>query len=129
MSAGDFDDWPEEIRAELESGNISPRVGSDLVSETDLVRVWYLSLAPGERIGFHRHVLDYFWTATSEGRSRSHYSDGQVVETGYNAGDTRHFTFGFGEDMVHDLQNIGCETLSFVTVEFKQSSNAPLSLD
>ncbi len=129
MSAGDFDDWPEEIRAELESGHISPRVGSDLVSETDSVRVWHLSLAPGERIGFHRHVLDYFWTATSEGRSRSHYSDGQVVDTSYNVGDTRHFTFGSGEDIIHDLQNIGCGTLSFVTVELKQGSNAPLRLD
>lgn len=117
--------WPEAIRSELEAGQISARVGSDLVSETDRVRVWHLSLAPGERIGFHRHVLDYFWTATTAGQSRSHYADGEIVETSYQAGDTRHFRFGKGEEMVHDLQNTGTGTLSFVTVEFKDSANPP----
>ena len=124
-----YEHWPRPIRAELEEGRISPRVGSDLVSETDQVRVWHLSLEPGERIGFHRHVLDYFWTATTDGRSRSHYADGQIVDSTYRAGDTRHFSFGDGEEMVHDLQNVGEETLSFVTVEFKESANPPLVID
>ena len=121
--------WPDHIRAELEEGRISPRVGSDLVSETDRVRVWHLSLEPGERIGFHRHVLDYFWTATTDGQSRSHYADGQIVDNTYRAGDTRHFSFGQGEEMVHDLQNAGDGTLSFVTVEFKASANPPQTID
>ena len=124
-----YENWPLPIRAELEEGRISPRVGSDLVSETDLVRVWHLSLEPGERIGFHRHVLDYFWTATTDGQSRSHYADGQIVDSTYRAGDTRHFSFGQGEEMVHDLQNVGNVTLSFVTVEFKKSANLPQAIN
>ena len=54
-------EWPPEIAAEFEreKKNPNPCVGSDLVSESDRVRVWMIRLAPGERIGFHRHVLDY----------------------------------------------------------------------
>jgi hypothetical protein len=113
----------------LKTSQISPRVGTELVSETDRVRVWHLSLAPGERIGFHRHVLDYFWTATSEGRSRSHYADGNMLEKDYCVGDTSHFAFARGDEMIHDLTNIGTTTLSFVTVEFKRSANDPLPIN
>ena len=117
-------EWPVDVRAELAAGKISPCVGSELVSETDRVRVWMLSLAPGGRIGFHRHVLDYFWTATCDGRAYSHYADGRMVEKEYAAGETCHLTFKAGEEMVHDLQNIGTDTLSFATVEFKNGANA-----
>jgi hypothetical protein len=105
-------------------------VGQRLLSETDALRVWRIDLAPGERVGFHKHVLNYFWTATSAGRSRSTYADGKVVETNYDVGTTRHYSFGAGEFMVHDLENIGNTRLSFTTVELKiGSANAPLPLE
>ena len=100
-------------------------VGQRLLSETDAVRVWRIELAPGERVAFHTHVLNYFWTAVSPGRSRSTMGDGRVVETAYETGTTKHFT----EKMVHDLENIGNTTLAFTTVELKLgSANAPLPL-
>ena len=104
-------------------------VGQRLLSETDAVRVWRIELAPGERVAFHTHVLNYFWTAVSPGRSRSTMGDGRVVETAYETGTTKHFTYGPGEKMVHDLENIGNTTLAFTTVELKLgSANAPLPL-
>ena len=104
-------------------------VGQRLLSETDAVRVWRIELAPGERVGFHKHVLNYFWTATSPGKSRSHYADGRVADTAYAVGTTRHYSFGPGESMVHDLENIGATVLSFTTVELKAgSANQPLPL-
>jgi beta-alanine degradation protein BauB len=104
-------------------------VGQRLLSETNEVRVWRIELAPGERVAFHTHVLNYFWTALSPGRSRSTMGDGRVVETAYETGTTRHFTYGPGEKMVHDLENIGDTTLAFTTVELKLgSANAPLPL-
>lgn len=104
-------------------------VGQRLLSETDAVRVWRIELAPGERVAFHTHVLNYFWTALSAGRSRSTMGDGRVVETAYEIGTTRHFTYGPGERMVHDLENIGDTVLAFTTVELKlNSANAPLPL-
>ena len=71
--------WSEELLAELEKAAENGRVGSDLVSESDRVRVWLLELKPGERLPFHTHVLDYFWCATSKGKARSRYSDGHVA--------------------------------------------------
>jgi hypothetical protein len=46
------------------------RVGIELLSETDRVRVWAIGLKPRQRLGFHTHVLDYFWTAVTGGRGR-----------------------------------------------------------
>ncbi|MEM6354131.1 MAG: hypothetical protein AAF844_00405 [Pseudomonadota bacterium] len=104
------------------------RVGSRLVSESPRVRVWHICLAPGESLPMHTHVLDYFWTATSAGRARSHHAGGRVIEMAYHPGDTRHFTFGAGEFMTHDLQNIGDTVLCFTTVEFLDSANVALPL-
>lgn len=121
-------DWPEEMIGELEETNRNGRVGHRLLSETDKVRVWFIDLEPGERIGFHCHVLDYFWTAVTDGKSRSRHSDGRTFETAYVAGDTKHFIFSPGEIMHHDLHNIGDTKLQFVTVEFKDSANMPLEI-
>jgi beta-alanine degradation protein BauB len=90
--------------------------------------VWEIRLAPGERIGFHRHVLDYFWTAVTPGRARLYRQDGSVVESTYAAGETRHFVYGRDEYTIHDLENIGETDLCFTTVEFLDSANKPLDL-
>ena len=120
--------WPPDIAAEFEreKKNPNPCVGSELVSESERVRVWMIRLNPGERIGFHRHVLDYFWTAVTPGRARSHQADGTTIETDYFAGETRHESYGLGEFKMHDLENIGDSELVFTTVEFLDSANAPL---
>jgi beta-alanine degradation protein BauB len=122
--------WPSAIAAEFEreSKNNNGCVGTTLVSESDRVRVWMIRLAPGERIGFHRHVLDYFWTAVSGGRGRQHVHDGTTVEYTYRPGETRHEHYGLGEFKVHDLENLGDKELVFMTIEFLDSANKPLAI-
>jgi beta-alanine degradation protein BauB len=85
--------WPADIAAEFERErqNNNGCVGNMLLSET--VRVWMIRLAPGERFGFHRHVLDYFWTNVTGGRARQHVYDGTTVEYTYQPGETRHETY------------------------------------
>jgi beta-alanine degradation protein BauB len=124
------DQWPAAIRAEFEHEAKNPNgcVGQQLISETDKVRVWRIHLKPGERVGFHRHVLDYFWSAATPGRGRQYFNDGVMREYTYKAGETRHETYGRGEYKVHDLQNIGDTELTFVTVEFLDSANKPLPI-
>jgi quercetin dioxygenase-like cupin family protein len=126
----DQSQWPAAITAdfERESKNPDPRVGSTLLSDTERTRVWIIRLAPGERIGFHRHVLDYFWTSVSGGRGRQHVHDGTTVEYTYQPGETRHESYGKGEFKVHDLENLGDSELVFMTVEFKDSANQPMAL-
>jgi len=122
--------WPADIAAEFEreSKNPNPCVGLELLSENERSRVWMIRLAPGERCGFHRHVLDYFWTCISGGRARQYVHDGSIIECSYKPGETRHETYGPGEFKVHDLANLGDTELVFITVEFKDSANKPLPL-
>ncbi len=126
----DKSQWPAEIAAEFERerNNPNPCVGSVLLSENERTRVWMIRLAPGERIGFHRHVLDYFWTAVSGGRGRQHVHDGSTVEDTYAPGEPRHESYGAGEFKVHDLENLSDREMIFMTVEFKDSANAPMTL-
>jgi quercetin dioxygenase-like cupin family protein len=126
----DHSAWPEAIAKEFERehANPNPCVGSRLLSENERVRVWEIRLQPGERIGFHRHVLDYFWTAVSGGRGRQHVHDGTTVEYTYQPGETRHETYAAGECKVHDLENIGDKEMVFMTIEFLNSANKPLPL-
>lgn len=120
--------WSPELRAELAAAGTNGRVGNRLVSESKRVRVWSIALKPGERLGFHTHVLDYFWTAVTAGRGRSHNNTGAISELDYEAGDTKHLSFGEGQFMIHDLENIGTTDLLFTTVEFLDSRNSPLPI-
>jgi len=122
--------WPPAIAAEFERERQKNNgcVGSMLLSESNRVRVWMIRLAPGERIGFHRHVLDYFWTSVTGGRGRQHVHDGSTVEYTYQPGETRHETYGPGQFKVHDLENIGNTEMVFMTIEFLNSANKPLAI-
>jgi hypothetical protein len=122
--------WPPEIRAEFEREAASPNpcVGTELLSENERVRVWIIRLAPGERVGFHRHVLDYFWTSVNGGRGRQHLADGTTVEYSYVPGETRHERYAAGEYKVHDRENLGDAEMIFNTIEFLDSANAALPL-
>ncbi len=122
--------WPSAIAAEFEREKSSNNgcVGSTLLSEDARVRVWIIRLAPGERIGFHRHVLDYFWTSVSGGKGRQHLMDGTTVEFTYRPGETRHETYGLGQYKVHDLENLGDKEMVFMTIEFLNSANKPLAI-
>jgi len=123
-------EWPRAIKEEFdrEAKNHNGCVGTQLVSEGDRVRVWTIRLKAGERVGFHRHVLDYFWTSVSGGRGRQHLMDGSTVEYNYQPGETRHETYGPGEYKVHDLENLSDKDMVFMTVEFLQSANKPLPI-
>jgi quercetin dioxygenase-like cupin family protein len=127
--------WPNapaamapELRKDFAEHAGDARVGNELIFETPRVRVWSIRLKPGERLGFHTHVLDYFWTSVTGGHGRSHFNDGRVEDITYKPGDVKQRTFKEGELMVHDLENVGDTDLLFTTVEFIDSPNAPLAL-
>lgn len=91
--AENFAGWTAEIRQEFADNSHNHQVGSVLLSETDDVKVWSIRLAPGERVPAHRHVLNYFWTALTDGISLQHTDDGTTRRVVYRAGETRHFSF------------------------------------
>jgi beta-alanine degradation protein BauB len=120
--------WPAELQREYEANAFNGCVGSTLVSETDRVRIWHLRLPPGKRCNFHRHQLNYFWTAHAAGKARGFYNDGRIVDVEHYVGETKHFAFAKDEFFVHSVQNIGDAELLFTTVEFKDGVNPPLPI-
>jgi hypothetical protein len=120
--------WPAEMQDAYEAGRMSGQVGSVLVSETDRVRVWHLTIPPGKCCGFHRHVLNYFWTCLTDGTARGWFEDGRIVDTVHTVGQTKHLDYGPGEYMVHAVENIGQTELRFTTVEFLDSPNPKLAI-
>ena len=76
-------------RARAQTAN--PGVGTRLLLEDEDARHWEIRLAPGERIGFHRHVLDYVWTCVSGGLAISHDGDGETLDVSYEVGETPRF--------------------------------------
>ena len=105
----------------LEAGRLNDRIGTELHLETDSMRIWHLRLEPGQRIPFHRHDRPYFWSVTTDGKGRSHFDDGRIIDIDYKKGESKYFKDLSGENMfVHDLTNIGDSELVFVTVEFNR---------
>ena len=123
-----FASWPDEVYREMLDNQDNGMVGSQLVSETEKLRVWHLHLDPGQRLAFHRHVNPYFWSALTAGRARTYFSDGRIVEVDYTQGQTQHYHYAPGEYMLHALENIGDAVLSFATVEFLENPGAALSI-
>lgn len=123
-----FAHWPDDIHDDMLANTGNGCVGTVLVSETERVRVWHLTLEPGKRCPFHRHVSPYFWTCHSTGLSRGYTSDGEIKELPLTVGQTQHFIYGEGEFMLHSVENIGETTLLFTTVEFLDGPNRPLDV-
>jgi beta-alanine degradation protein BauB len=126
--AENYDGWSPELKEEFARHSYDGHVGSRLLFETNRVRVWEIRLAPGQRVHAHRHALDYFWIATTAGRSRQHTSDGTTRDVSYHPGDSKYLTFDRGEYLLHDLNNTGETELVFVTVEHLDSANEALTI-
>ena len=129
LSTSGFQNWPDEIKQEFKTNEFNGRIGNDLVFENDSVRVWRISLDPGERLPAHRHVLTYFWTAITPGRFLQRTYDGTTYESNYEAGLTHYYDVGSSEFALHDLENVGDSTMIFTAAELKKlSANAPLQV-
>jgi quercetin dioxygenase-like cupin family protein len=103
--------------SELETAAANFTVGSSLLFENDSVRIWDITLQPGERLPFHRHRTSYFYRSHGAGLLRVRLPDG--TESVYpTAVDEVHFhEIGENDVVVHDLENAGDTTISFTTVE------------
>ena len=123
--------WPPAIAAEFERERAEQQSAASArssLSENERTRVWIIRLAPGERIGFHRHVLDYFWTCVTGGRGRQHVTTARRSNTPMRPARPATRLTAAGEFKVHDLENIGDKEMVFMTVEFLNSANKPLAL-
>ena len=103
----------------IATGRNNPNIGTQMVLETNTMRVWHMRLAPGETMPAHRHYHPYFWSVVTDGCAIAEYDDGRTTPISYQAGDTQYFSDLSAENgFVHNLINTGKTELIFVTVEF-----------
>ncbi len=108
------------VDPELIAGRTNDKIGTSLEYEDEHMRIWHLRLEPGQRLPYHRHDRPYFWSVVTDGKGRSRFGDGTVLDITYRRGDTKYFDLNPDNMFVHDLQNTGDEVLMFVTVEFRK---------
>jgi beta-alanine degradation protein BauB len=109
----DPSDFPEELARAAENFV----VGSRLLYEDGRIRVWDITLAPGERLPFHRHRTTYFYRCHSGGPTRVRFPDGTGAVYESVADEVHVHEIGPDDLVVHDLENAGDTPLSFTTVE------------
>lgn len=122
------DHWPEERQLELIRNARNGCVGRFVLSENARARIWRLDLAPGERLGFHCHVLDYFRVALTGGTALSRDHLGTEDRAAFEPGQVKHVQFQKDEFLLHDMENTGPEPLSFMICEHIRSANPPLPI-
>lgn len=102
---------------ELAAAATNLDVGTTRWFANEHVRVWEISLAPGERTPFHTHTTSYVWTVVEASRGRQRFADGTLAERDYRVGDTSHVAYAYDATMIHDLENVGDTPLRVVTIE------------
>jgi beta-alanine degradation protein BauB len=92
-------------------------VGTRLLFGNERIRVWDITLEPGERLPFHRHRTSYFYRCEAGGRLRVRTPEGEEAEYESPADEVHFLEIGPGDLVVHDLENVGGTTVRFTTVE------------
>ena len=93
-------------------------VGTKLLFENDRVRVWDLSLAPGQGTGLHCHTTDYFYVVIGDGMLQRVDPDGTRHEPRAMKDGEVHFRSVEGE-VVHEAVNAGRTLWRNIVVELK----------
>jgi ribonuclease HI len=102
---------------ELASAGDNVTVGTRLLFENERVRIWALTLDPGERIPFHRHRTSYFYRSHDDGLLRVRFPDGTATVYPTTVDEVHFHEIGADDLVVHDLENVGSTRVSFTTVE------------
>ena len=98
---------------------ISENIGTKLLFENDRVRVWDLTLAPGESTGMHRHTNDYLYVVIGGGTLQGVKADGSGGEAQERPDGQVVFRDIDGED-IHEAINVGDEPWRNIIVELKE---------
>ena len=115
METSRYDQSP--YAAELAAAASNFRVGTALLLENGAVRVWGITLAPGERLAFHRHRTSYFYRSHAAGILRVRFPDGTAAVYPTDVDEVHFHEIGADDLVVHDLENVGKTTIAFTTVE------------
>ena len=96
-------------------------IGTEFLREDDKVRIWRITLEPGEEAPWHTHYLDYTSIVVEGGLLERYNGDGTTDRYQVNAGDTMRLYEG---SVKHALKNVGDTRFSNIIIEFKNGEAA-----
>jgi quercetin dioxygenase-like cupin family protein len=95
-------------------------IGDRVIFENELVRVWSLALAPGEKQSWHRHHLPYLIVPLTRGKGRITFLDGAVLEPVEEPG----MAIWREPGQIHELLNTADWEYQNLLIEIKQDTRA-----
>ena len=98
----------------------SQTVGTTVLFENDVVRVWDFQLAPGQDSELHRHLTDYFFVyITDENKLEVRVPGDKANPVSAPDGYVAFVKIGRGDDagLTHSLANVGGEHHRQIVVE------------
>jgi hypothetical protein len=112
-STVDVSEFADEIAAAAEQP-----IATTLLLENNAVRIWDLTLRPGERFPFHRHEYPFLFVCVEGGRQLALRADGRTILSEVPDG------WAFWTDLpngaeIHSIENAGESTIRYTTVEIK----------
>ncbi len=98
----------------------SPSVGTELLFENEVVRVWSMELAPGQQSPYHEHTLDYVYAYVTPSKLAYLGEPGRVEHVReYGDGYVRFTSVGTG--IRHQIRNVADTVHRQILVELKTS--------
>lgn len=113
---GNFDCWSPSWLREIKQKNFSSDIGQPLF-ENEEVKLWQIILEPKERLPFRRHLNTYSCNCLTDGLVLSRNTNGAVDLLRFERGET--YFRECEEEAIHDLENIGENTVRITIVEEK----------
>jgi len=91
------------------------QIASRVLFENDRVRVWDLTVEPGQATDWHQHELDYLFVVIEKGKVHTEYANGATEPQDDELGHTEMRT----DREVHRLVNDGPTRYRDIVIELK----------
>lgn len=121
--SGQFGAWDSSRIEELKNVTTTTPLGNVLLFENENIRLWNISLNPGERLPFRVQEANYNWICINGGLAISRFEDGKICLVKFEVGDVHYWEFT-KDKLVCDLENIGGTKLTINIIEYKISIKA-----
>lgn len=92
-------------------------IATKLILENEFVKIWDLTLNPGEATDWHKHLMDYIFVVTDNCRVNTEYIDGSVEYQNDAIGRVEYRKI----DKVHRLVNVDNKIYKNIVIEIKAS--------
>ena len=103
-------------------GEVSRNVGKDLLFENHRIRVWSMTLEPGESCEYHRHDHDYVYCYTTPSRIASHRPDEDDAVREFDQHFVQYRAVGSGVE--HLITNVSDIRHNQILIELKGPSES-----